>query len=313
LLAGQEHGRTIPLPEELAFSRWRQGKFYDVEKIAAATWRQSLAELDLNKVASELRSVGIDGKSCKTLDQARDMARAVVSNTTHIMSALSLAITFLRIPQHLHRPIIQAWEREGRRALNVFAPYAAHIVAVEVFFQFALAAHLIASNRPSNRTDIAYLFYLPFCSLFISSDNLHRRTAPLFMRANQEFIWGIDLKSGLRNLNTHFLQLPEHVREQGVMSFAGSPPDGNIVAEIWDRHLRPGYRAEQDRPRESNPERDAELIKRFKEFRKEQTLPADQVQDLDPEMISVSHSVHRKRGSWWQVPKDTPDEPDDDE
>jgi hypothetical protein len=114
-------------------------------------------------------------------------------------------------------------------------------------------------------------------------------------------------------LNTHFLQLPEHVREQGVMSFAGSPPDGNIVAEIWDRHLRPGYRAEQDRPRESNPERDAELIKRFKEFRKEQTLPADQVQDLDPEMISVSHSVHRKRGSWWQVPKDTPDEPDDDE
>jgi hypothetical protein len=67
---------------------------------------------------------------------------------------------------------------EGRRPLNEFAPYAAHVVTVELFLQFALAAHLIASNRPSNRTDIAYLFYLPFCTLFASSDNLHRRTAP---------------------------------------------------------------------------------------------------------------------------------------
>jgi hypothetical protein len=147
-----------PSPEERAFNRWQKGEFYEVEKIAAADWRQSLAELDLTKVASELRSVGIDGKVCKTLDQARDIAQAVVSNTTQTMSVLALAVTFLHVPQRLHRPIIEAWQREGRRPLNVFAPYAAHVVAVEVFFQFALASHLIASNRPSNRTDIAYLF-----------------------------------------------------------------------------------------------------------------------------------------------------------
>lgn len=314
-------GRPVPKgvvfelgPEEVAFNRWQKGEFYDVEKISAAVWRKSLAELDLNKVASELRSVGIDGKSCKTLDQARDMAQAVVSNATQAMSVLALAVTFLHVPQHLHGPIIEAWKREGRRPLNVFAPYAAHVVAVEVFFQFALAAHLIASNRPSNRTDIAYLFYLPFCSLFISSDSLHRRTAPLFMRSNQEFVWGVDLKAGLRAVNAHFLQLPEQVREGGVMSFAHAPPDGTIVADLWDRHLRPGYRTEVNQPRESSPERDAELIKSFKEFRKQQTLPPDKATDIDDsEMLSIAHSVHRKRGSWWQVPKDMPDPQDDDE
>jgi len=301
-------------PEEKAFNRWQKGEFYEVEKIAAANWRKELSELDLNKVASELRAVGIDGKSCKTLDQARDMAQAVVSLDKNIMSVLALAVTFLQVPQHLHRPIFEAWQREGRRPLNVFAPYAAHVVAVEVFFQLALAAHLIASNRPSNRTDIAYLFYLPFCTLFISSDGLHRRTAPLFMRPEQEFVWGVDLKAGLREVNSHFIQLPEQVREGGIMSFAHAPPDGNMVADLWDRHLRSDYRAEANQPRQSNPEQDAEIVKRFKEFSKQPTLPPDQAADLDEaEMLSITHSVRRKRGSWWQVPKDLPDQDNDDE
>jgi hypothetical protein len=29
-------------------------------------------------------------------------------------------------------------------------------------------------------------------------------------------------------------------------------------------------------------------------------------------MIAISRAVHRKRGSWWQVPKDMPDTADDD-
>lgn len=300
-----------PGPEELAFGRWQQGKFHDVERIAAATWRKTLSELDLNKVASELRSVGVDGKSCKSLDQARLLADAVVSNASQVMSVLSLAAAFLQVPQHLHAPIIEAWKREGRRPLKAFAPYAAHVVAVELFFQFGLAAHLIASNRPSNRTDIAYLFYLPFCTLFASSDNLHRRTAPHFLRADQEFVWGHDLKAGLKAVNAHFLQVPEEKRENGIMSFADVPPSGNIVANLWDRHLRKRARTERQEA-EPKPELDAELLKKFKEFRKQPTLPIDQAGPGEEEMISISRSVHRKRGSWWQVPKDLPDTADDD-
>jgi hypothetical protein len=271
-----------PGPEELAFSRWQQGKFRNVERIAAATWRRALSELDLNKVASELRLVGVDGKSCNTLEQARLLADTVVSNVNHVMSILSLAAAFLRIPQHLHSRIVEAWRREGRRSLKAFAPYAAHVVAVELFFQFGLAAHLIASNRPSNRTDIAYLFYLPFCTLFTSSDKLHRRTAPHFMRAGQEFVWGLDLKAGLKAVNAHFLLVPEEQREKGIMSFADVPPDGNIVADLWGRHLRKGIRTER-RETKSDPKGDAELIKKLKEFTKQPTLPPDQIGADDEE------------------------------
>jgi hypothetical protein len=299
-----------PTPEDLAFSRWQKSEFHDVEKIAAATWRKSLAELDLGKVASELRSVGVDGKSCKSLEQARSIAQSVVSNTTNVLAVLSLASEFLHVPQQLHSPIIETWKREGRRALNVFAPYAAHVVAVEVFFQMALAANLIATNRPSNRTDIAYLFYLPFSMLFVSSDNLHRRTVPLFMRQNQEFVWGIDLKSGLNTVNAHFLGLPEHVREKGIMSFASVPPEGNAVADLWNRHMRRNIR---DDPKfERHPENDAELLKRLKDFRKQPTLEPGHASEPKEDMISIARSVRRKRGNWWQVPKDLPDTKDDD-
>jgi hypothetical protein len=112
-------------------------------------------------------------------------------------------------------------------------------------------------------------------------------------------------------VNAHFLQVAEQQREKGIMSFADVPPDGNAVADIWDRHLRSGVRKER-RETERDPERDAELIKKFKEFRKQQTLPPDQAGVEEEDMISIARSVHRKRGSWWQVPKDTPDTADDD-
>lgn len=89
------------------------------------------------------------------------------------------------------------------------------------------------------------------------------------------------------------------------MSFADVPPDGNMVADLWDKHLRSGVRNEE-RETARDPEVDAELIKKFKEFRKQPTLPPGQIGTDEEDMISIARSVHRKRGSWWQVPKDLP-------
>lgn len=301
-----------PGPEELAFGRWQQGKFQDVERIAAAAWRRTLSELDLDKVARDLRSTGVDGKTCNSLEQARALADDVVSKATDVMTVLSLASTFLHIPGHLHGPIIDAWKREGRRPLKTFAPYAAHVVTVELFFHFALAAHLIASNRPSNRIDIAYLFYLPFCTLFVSSDNLHRRTARPFLRPDQEFVWGLDLKAGLKAINAHFTGVPDLQREKGIMSFADVPPDGNLVADLWDRHLRAGARTAGKNREPSDPETNAELMAKLKAFREQPTLKPGEAAGKTEDMIAISRSVHRKRGNWWQVPKDMPPERSED-
>src|SRR6266567_2297512 len=104
-------------------------------------------------------SLGFTPKACKTLHDAKAIADALVNGTEKPHARLALAAQFFHIPQHLHRPIVQTWQSAGKRMLPDYAPYAAYALSVELFFQVALGAGLIGGERPSNRTDIAYLFY----------------------------------------------------------------------------------------------------------------------------------------------------------
>jgi hypothetical protein len=294
-------------PVEQAFARWRKGEFCQLEQLAASLWRKALGELDLVSVQKEMRSLGFTPKACRTLQEAKAIADALVNGKEKPYSRLALATQFFHVPQHLHQPITRAWQNSGARTLAEFAPYAAYALSVELFFQIALGAGLIGGERPSNRSDIAYLFYLPFAMIFVSSDDLHRRTAPLFMRTDQAFVWGIDLKAALSSINEHFLRLPLEEREKGISAFAHSPPDGNLVAELWDRFLRKGYRDEL--PVEMSPEEHAELLKRLKEFTKRQTLQGGVDAEKEDEMIAVEREVRQKRGSGWQLAKDASGKP----
>jgi hypothetical protein len=295
-------------PVEEAFSRWKDSKFDDVERITAAYWRKALEELDLVAVQKELRSLGFTPNNFKSLLEVKRVADALVGGTDRPYDRLTLAVHFFQIPHHLHGRIIRAWQMSGKRTLGEFAPYAAYTLAVEIFFQIALGAGLIGGERPSNRTDIAYLFYLPFAMVFVSSDNLHRNLAPLFMRADQAFIWGIDLKAGLKATNEHFLKLPEDERNKGISAFADTPPPGNVISDVWDRFMRKGYRDELSI--KMDPEEEKQLVAKLKAFTKQTTLSAGEVND-DPEMVSVVRKVRHKRGSWWQLPKDYEEPPDD--
>ena len=298
-------------PEEQAFQRWSEGRFDDLERLNATAWRKGLEELDLAAVAKEVRELGFNPQRTKTLADVKKAAVELANGTANPYARLALIAQFLRLPPALYAQTVRRWNRSSVNTLPEFAPYAAHVLSVEMFFQIALGAGLIGSERPSNRTDIAYLFYLPLCMAFVSSDKLHRNTAPLFMGPNQEFIWGADLKAALKTINAHFLQLPEEVREQGISSFAGRPPPDNLVADLWDRHLRSGYRDEK--PAAMTPEQSAALVARLKEFTKRQTAPDQQpLRHEDVQMMALQRMVKRKRGSWWQVPKGLKGESEDD-
>ncbi len=217
-------------PEDAAFRRWQAEKFAEVERLFAAQWRAALQATDLTEIASIFRSLGTTPQSCRTLAEAHQLATQIVSGGQKTLEQIALAVRMLRIPQQYHRPISERWQQMGRPRLSEFAPYTAFVITVEVFFQIALAAKLISSERNSNRTDIAYLFYLPFCQVFVSSDRLHRNVASVFLRPDQEFVWGQELKADLGKINTHFLKLPEADREGGLF---GSPITHQPATPRW--------------------------------------------------------------------------------
>ena len=196
-------------PEMKAFGRWQAEQFFEVERLFAAGWRRVLEDTDLTEIAEGLHKLGVDEKSCRSLQQAKEMAQAIVDGSSNPFERLEMAVRFFNIPQRYHSALIGRWKGLGQPALSAFAPYASYVLTVEIFFHISIAANLISPERPSNRTDIAYLFYLPFCMMFISNDRLHRRTANLFLRSDQEFVCGSYLKDDLKQLNTHYLSLPE--------------------------------------------------------------------------------------------------------
>ena len=99
---------------------------------------------------------------------------------------------------------------DGRKESSpVSRSYFAHVLSVELFFYLAISADLVYRDRPSNKIDFAYLYYLPFCRIFTSNDALHEHVVPLFLRADQTFVNGTELKADFGRLDQHYSSLPK--------------------------------------------------------------------------------------------------------
>jgi hypothetical protein len=180
------------------------------------------------------------------------------------------------------------------------------LLLVDLFFCIGLGADLIGRKRPSNKIDIAYLYYLPFCMAFTSRDKLHERTAPLFLDNDQVFIRGDGLKSDLAKLDAHYSQLSDEEKLRGVMSFAHYPPvEGDfLTSKLWDQLMRPEWREwAQKQPELRSKENDAKIVAEINELA---DAPRPNIEDLgeyeEPEAVLVQRKVPLYRGKWRMVP-----------
>jgi len=75
--------------------------------------------------------------------------------------------------------------------------------------------------------------------VFTSNDKLHANIAPFFLRDNQTFVLGSELKADLAKLDEHYDAFPDDVKKRGVSSFAYYPPhdDKFLVTKLWDKHM----------------------------------------------------------------------------
>jgi hypothetical protein len=294
-------------PEAEAFGRWQRGEFLDIERQYAKLWRRAIKSLDLKGTLQDLETIGLSPDKCRTLEQAKAIAESFLDAPGYSLDRIQFVFNVLDVPPRVHLTILQRWADSGFPPLRTFAPYAAYVLMIEVFFHIAVAANLISREKVTNKIDLAYLFYLPFCMVFVSSDNFHKRCSPLFLRDDQEFVWGPELKSDLQRIDQHYDKLPESEKEKGLFAIASYPPrEGDfLVARLWDRFL-PTWRKLRNRQIPQNEERDKTLVEHTKKIAEANTLRPDQV-DFDlsnPDSLIIKRKVRRKRGKWWQVPKD---------
>ncbi len=298
-------------PEARAFSRWQDGKFLEVERELAKVWRTIVAALNFDVITKSFQALGVNPNTCQTLIEAKTVAESIVNRSAQSQGRMkNLFLPLLGISDELVDNILKRWCHYGCPSLSIYAPYAAYVLTVDIFFYIALAAKLIAPEKVTNKIDLAYLFYLPFCMVFTSSDRFHKCCAPFFLRDEQTFIWGADLKEDLLKINRYYDGLPESEMEKGLYAFASSPPkdDGFLM----DRFL-PNWRKHSGIVAPKNNEASRRLVEHVKEFAEAKPLEPEQV-DFDPsnpDSMVIKRKVSKRRGKWWQLPKDIAEQQDE--
>ncbi|MBI3554009.1 MAG: hypothetical protein HY077_16050 [Elusimicrobia bacterium] len=304
-------------PEAEAFQRWQKSEFHELERGVAKKWRNALEQRPNVEGAMRLiAQMKLKIDSCANLGDVKRVVDAAVEGGAPTIKLLELSFVLQPVGGYADS-VRERLIEERYKPLRWFAPYAALVLSVDLVFYIGIHRGFIAADRPSNKTDFSYLYYLPFCMLFVSSDKLHRTAAPLFLRPDQKFVWGPDLKAALSEINAYFLQLPESEREKGVYAIADKPPkeSGTLVANLWKEFLKPGIMEKKSKPvgGENPTPEEKELIAHLNDFvRKARAAPAEAHSGEEPGSLLIQRKVRSKRGSWRIVSKTIADsEPED--
>jgi len=254
-------------PEQIALLRWGSGDFSDSERLEAETWRGMIPKIDVDSYADRLSRYYI------VVPRAEDFRELAVS-VDHLLRDGSLQEPLLNclldecgVPDLFRTLALFTWTLAGRPPLRKYAPYAFHCMRVLTTFIGGIRNDLI-TNRASNRLDLEYCYYLPFCVGFVSRDLLHKGLSEALLNEDQDFIDADELKADLRRLDEEWEQMSDEQRRERKARFGDYPPDrpDSIVARLWKKHMPPWRPGMGDRSIELTKEQEAGLLAKIDEM-----------------------------------------------
>lgn len=159
------------------------------------------------------------------------------------------------------------WSLVGRPDLREYAPYASYCLRVLLVFIGGIRSKLISLNS-TNRLDLEYCYYLPFCMGFVSRDHLHRDLSTALLGPGQVFIDGNQLKSELGQLADEWDALSAEQRQEREAEYGDYPPEreGSITAMMWKKNMRPWTPGSGNRALHMSKEEEARLMAKLDEI-----------------------------------------------
>lgn len=296
-------------PEAAAQERWKEHKFLDIERDIAKDWRETLSNITLDTFIEVAKSVLPQNIHFSSIENVKKFADGYVKGRYNQL--IHIAFSLLGIPEKARKPILKRWHDTRPRPFDEFAPYAAYILKINLFFYLCVDKSFLAASHKGKQTnivDLSYLYYLPFCMVFASNDSLHIRIAQLFMEQGQTFVIGQDLKEDLKKLNEYYLQYADEIKKIGTFRFASYPPTevDTLVGHLRDKHLKSWREnAKKHKEKLNQPmEQDKKLLEELKKIQDEKTaytgprIPSDKVDSMQ-----LTRKVPVQRGSWRILPE----------
>ena len=284
-------------PEAEALQRWTKREFLDLERQIAKQWRQALSGINFSDMITIVRSGTGPWRKPKDLKDAKYLADTIIDHLDQEW-LLRFGLALLGIPQATET-VIAHWREQRRPPLREHLPYFIFLLTINIFFCLVLPTELLRNVKSSHQIDLAYLYYLPFCTVFTSKDRFHAQTVPLFLDPFQTFVHGDDLKKELQRLDVHYSTLSEDERKEGLITFASTPPADNtfLTTQLWDKYL-PGWRAIKAEPKpERDPQADKELLEKLKQRAEAPTTHEEhEIDTLD--YLTIHRNVRLRKGKY---------------
>lgn len=302
-------GRTVELggktgvifqasPEEEAMDRWQNHEFLNLERQQAKMWRQSLLTINLEEDYIFFQKFFPVAKPKKLVDVKR-VVDFYISDPDQ-EAVLDFGLILEGVTAKFRDEILARWKSNGKPGIAEFLPYFSYVLSVDLFFYLAIAADLIGRGRPSHKVDMAYLYYLPFCKVFTSNDKLHQEITPFFLRDNQTFVLGTELKNDLSKLDKHFDSFPEEIKKRGVMCFAHYPPhdDSFLTTRLWNSYMSKSWKNLGMPSPQPDSKLGKKLMDEIRSLEKEGVLTDPLKKSDKADSLIIKRNVRARKGKW---------------
>jgi hypothetical protein len=230
------------VPEQRMWYRWAAGDFSTEDQEVAAAWRDGLQKVDLRAVGDAWKKfVQEQFKTASNMSELIGQVDVLLSDPKPDtqLELLGFILAFVQAPEEVKTVAYKLLLEQRYTRMRDFAPYAASVLKLYLSFIGGLARGFIGP-RPSHYVDLQYLFYAPFCMVFVSADRFHRDLWPATAGINT-FVWGQDLKDDLAK---RIVARKEMTEEQlkahhDKYSFYPIEIEGSITNDLWKRYMRP--------------------------------------------------------------------------
>jgi hypothetical protein len=223
-------------PERDALRRWIAGKMSEAEGLLSKRWRESTRGFSLER----LRSSTLRNSNIRTFESLMLAVENLCNDQSRRLENLQWIVAEAGIDKQAGTNVFNRWLELDMPSLKAFAPFAYYCLRVFAAFYLGVANDLL-STRSTNRLDLEYILYLPFCKVFCSGDRFHSKVAPLFLESDQDFVDAQIFKDDLLRIHNHFASLTKEDRKSYRERFGLYPPDwdDSFTNTVWKKHMKP--------------------------------------------------------------------------
>jgi hypothetical protein len=223
---GKKASWLEPQPEAMALLRWSGGTCTSNDETYATRWRETTKKIDL---ISLRRRFGIGQHRVETTEALTSRVAQYLRDPSLQTFLLALLLEETGADWGESMLIKQRWGGKAALEWQNRCPYARLCLRTLITFYWALGSNIVGT-KATNRLDIEYLLYLPFCSVFVSGDEgTHGRLAPLLLESDQRFVRVADFRAGLSSQAEFRASAGLAHGEPQAMEF----PDGSLILDLW--------------------------------------------------------------------------------